>query len=124
MTDDGHSTSRYEPVPLALWMIAIVTIAPFPILATAYGWGAPDIALPALGAILTWTAVVLAFLGGVRWGLESGRPTPRLYRLLISIASPIAAECLKPWPEHGEATTTLSWPGRASTMKRVSSVQV
>jgi hypothetical protein len=91
VTEDGHSTSRYEPVPLALWMIAIATIAPFPVLAAAYGWGAADIARPALSAILTWTAVVLAFLGGVRWGLESGRPRPRLYRLLISIASPVAA---------------------------------
>jgi hypothetical protein len=48
-------------------------------------------AQPALSLILTWSGCVLAFLGGVRWGLESGRPAPRSERLLISVLSPVAA---------------------------------
>jgi hypothetical protein len=91
VTHQPEPRVRYERAPLALWLIAVVTIAPFPIAAVAYGWGAADVARPALTVILTWTAVVLAFLGGVRWGLESGLPMPRLYRLLISISSPVVA---------------------------------
>ena len=90
MTDDPGAR-RWEAIPPALWIIALGSLAPFPLSAIAYGWGAPDIARPALGVILTWSGCVLAFLGGVRWGLESGRPSPRPYRLVISVASPVAA---------------------------------
>ncbi len=91
VTDGAGPKARYERAPAPLWAIAVATIAPFPIAAVAYGWGPPEIARPGLTAILTWTAIVLAFLGGVRWGLESGLATPRLYRLLISIGSPVVA---------------------------------
>src|SRR4051794_38377988 len=82
---------RYESIPPALWAIALFALAPFPISAAIYGWGPADIARPALTVILTWSGCVLAFLGGVRWGLESGRPAPRPERLVISVLSPVAA---------------------------------
>lgn len=91
VTDGMRPKVRYERIPLALWLIVAAAIAPFPLAAVAYGWGAPEVARPALTVILNWSALVLAFLGGVRWGMESGLPSPRLYRLLISIAAPIAA---------------------------------
>lgn len=91
MTDDPQVKPRWESIPPALWIIALVSLAPFPLAAIAYGWGPPDIARPALGVILNWSGCVLAFLGGVRWGLESGRPSPRPGRLLISVASPVVA---------------------------------
>ena len=86
-----HGPRRWESIPPALWGIALAALAPFPISAAIYGWGAPDAARPALTLILTWSGCVLAFLGGVRWGLESGRPSPRAERLLISVLSPVAA---------------------------------
>jgi hypothetical protein len=82
---------RWESIPPALWAIALVALAPFPISAVLYGWGPPDLARTALRLILTWSGCVLAFLGGVRWGLESGRARPRAERLLISVLSPVAA---------------------------------
>lgn len=91
VTDEPDVTARYETIPPALWIIAISALAPFPFAAAAYGWGPADIARPALTVILTWSGVVLAFLGGVRWGLETGRPKPRAERLLISVLSPLVA---------------------------------
>lgn len=85
------SARRYDAIPPALWIIALSALAPFPLAAIAYGWGPPDIARPALTVILNWSGCVLAFLGGVRWGLESGRPKPRAERLLISVLSPVVA---------------------------------
>ncbi len=90
-TDEPQVSGRYETIPPALWIIAICALGPFPIAAAAYGWGAPDLAKPALTVILTWSGVVLAFLGGVRWGMETVRPKPRAERLLISVLSPVAA---------------------------------
>ncbi|HEX2816585.1 MAG TPA: DUF3429 domain-containing protein [Phenylobacterium sp.] len=91
VTDGPHVSVRYDAIPPALWAIALATLAPFPLAAIAYGWGPPDVARPALTVILNWSGCVLAFLGGVRWGLESGRPKPRPARLVISVLSPVVA---------------------------------
>jgi Protein of unknown function (DUF3429) len=91
VTDMPDVSPPYDSIPPALWVIAICALAPFPLAAAAYGWGAPEVARPALTVILTWSGVVLAFLGGVRWGMESGRPKPRAQRLLISVLSPVVA---------------------------------
>ncbi|HZZ33450.1 MAG TPA: DUF3429 domain-containing protein [Phenylobacterium sp.] len=91
VTDEPHASARYDAIPPALWIIALASLAPFPLAAIAYGWGPADVARPALTVILNWSGCVLAFLGGVRWGLESGRPKPRPARLLISVLSPVAA---------------------------------
>ena len=91
VTDMPEPAVRYDSIPPALWAIAICALAPFPLAAAAYGWGAADVARPALTVILTWSGVVLAFLGGVRWGMESVRPKPRAQRLLISELSPVVA---------------------------------
>jgi hypothetical protein len=91
MTDEPHASGRYESIPPALWVIAVCALAPFPLAAIAYGWGSPEVARPALTVILNWSGVVLAFLGGVRWGMESGRPKPRPERLVISVMSPVVA---------------------------------
>ena len=91
VTDDPGAASRWEAIPPALWIIAIGSLAPFPLAAIAYGWGPSDMARPALSVILNWSGCVLAFLGGVRWGMESGRPHARPYRLVISVASPVVA---------------------------------
>ena len=89
VTDGPHISARVDHIPPALWIIAVFALAPFPLSAAAYGWGAPDLARPALTVILTWSGVILAFLGGARWGLESARPNPRAERLVISVLSPV-----------------------------------
>jgi hypothetical protein len=91
VTEQPDASRPYDAIPPALWGIALFALAPFPLAAIAYGWGAPDVARPALTVILTWSGVVLAFLGGVRWGMETVRPKPRAERLLISVLSPIVA---------------------------------
>jgi hypothetical protein len=80
----------HAPAPLALWLIALLGLLPFPVSAIAYAWGPADLAGPALRVMLTWSAVMLGFLGGIRWGLESGRAEPRWTRLATSVLSPTA----------------------------------
>jgi hypothetical protein len=91
VNDQPSAAARHDAIPPTLWLIALSALAPFPLAALAYGWGPPAVALPALTVILTWSGVVLAFLGGVRWGMETVRPRPRAERLLISVLSPIVA---------------------------------
>jgi hypothetical protein len=81
-----------EPkTPRPLWVIAFLGLAPFPVAAGVYCYGPADMAGPALSLMITWCAIVLGFLGGVRWGLETGRPAPRWTRLAASTVSPVAA---------------------------------
>ena len=70
-----------EAAPASLWGMALLALAPFPIAAGVYGYGPPAASREAVTVLLTWSAVVLCFLAGVRWGLETGRPRPRRARL-------------------------------------------
>ena len=91
LMDDTEAGSRDEAPPVALWAIAVLALAPFPSAALAYGYGPPEVARPALTIILTWSAVVMSFLGGVRWGMETGRVEVRAGRQVISVTSAVVA---------------------------------
>lgn len=88
--DDVRPAPRAESIPPALWAIALVALSPFPVSAILYSYGPPDIMRPALTSLLSWSAVVLAFLGGVRWGLETREPNPRATRQLFSALCAVA----------------------------------
>lgn len=89
--------------PLPLWVIALAALAPFPISAAIYAFGPPHLAEDALTVILTWSAVVMSFVGGVRWGMETVRAAPRPSRLAGSVIGPVFAWMLilarGRWPE-------------------------
>ena len=91
LMDEAEVVPRNEAPPFALWTIAVLALAPFPVSAIAYAYGPPQAAHPALTIILTWSAIVMSFLGGVRWGMETGRIAPRWPRLVISVFSGVAA---------------------------------
>jgi len=60
------------------------------------------------------------FLSYVRWRRSNGERSTfdGQSRSRSASASPIAAECLNPWPEQGEAKITRSCSGCASITKR------
>jgi hypothetical protein len=89
----GRTASR-ESAPVSLWAMAVLSLLPFPVSAAIYGYGPPAMAREAVTVLLTWSAVVLSFLAGVRWGLESGRRVPRRGRLAIAIGIALIAWAL------------------------------
>ncbi len=80
----------YESPPVLLWVIALLSLSPFPVAAALYCYGPPQLHGPAMYGLLTWSAMVLSFLGGVRWGLETREPRPRVPRLLFSALAAVA----------------------------------
>lgn len=80
-----------KSAPAPLWTIAILALTVFPVSAAVYVFGPLDLRAGALTALQLWSAMVLSFLGGVRWGLESARPKPRWTRLFSSVLSSVAA---------------------------------
>lgn len=89
--DDVRPAPGAESIPAALWTIALVALSPFPILALGYCYGPPEWTAMALTTLLAWSAVTLAFLGGVRWGLETREPNPRIMRQAFSFLCAVAA---------------------------------
>lgn len=83
--DDG------DPIPLGLWIIAGLAIAPFPAAALAYCYGPAEWSRGSMSLLLDWSAVALSFLGGVRWGLETREPRPRSLRQAFSALCAVAA---------------------------------
>jgi hypothetical protein len=83
-----------DAAPRPIWLVSLIGLLGFPIPAIIYAYGPAHLGELALNALVTWSAVVLGFLGGVRWGLESGRPTPRWTRLLASTVSPFVGWAL------------------------------
>lgn len=79
-----------EAAPKPIWAVSLLGLLGFPVPAMIYAYGPDRMGALALTGLITWSAVVLAFLGGVRWGLESSRPIVRWPRLLASTISPIA----------------------------------
>ena len=89
--DDVRPAARAEAIPGALWGIALVALAPFPVSAMIFCYGPAAWGVTSLNALLAWSAVTLAFLGGVRWGLETREPSPRALRQAFSFLCAVAA---------------------------------
>ncbi len=89
--DDVRPPAGTEAIPAALWAIALVALAPFPAAAIGYCYGPAAWAAPSLTLLIAWSAITLAFLGGVRWGLETREPRPRAMRQAFSFLCAVAA---------------------------------
>ena len=89
--DDVRPARRAESIPLALWVIALLALVPFPGSALVYCYGPPSARTGALTTLMAWSAVVLSFLGGVRWGLVTREPLPRWTRQAFSALCALAA---------------------------------
>lgn len=92
--DDIRLPGRHETPPAVLWVIVALAIAPFVASAAVYLHGPAGASYRAMTVVLTWSAAVLAFLGGVRWGLETARRRVRRSRLAASAVAPTAAAVL------------------------------
>jgi hypothetical protein len=80
VTDDARPARRAETPPAALWAIALVALVPFPAAALLYCYGPRADQTISLTVLFAWSALVLSFLGGVHWGLETREPEPRWQR--------------------------------------------
>ena len=81
------------------WFLALAGAIPF-LLATAalFVSDASAVRVPAITALVTYSAVILSFLGGIEWGLairdESGNEGTRAAALGLSTVSSLAAWAL------------------------------
>lgn len=77
------------------WILTIAGAIPFAV-ATAYIFrGETHVRIPAIAALVTYSAVILSFLGGIEWGLalreEAGNERTRAVALGLSTVPSLAA---------------------------------
>ena len=78
------------------WFLSLAGAVPF-LVATAalYASDSSSVRVPAITALVTYSAVILSFLGGIEWGLairdESGNEATRVIALGLSTVSSLAA---------------------------------
>jgi len=77
------------------WILTIAGAIPFAV-ATAFMFrGEAHVRVPAIAALITYSAVVLSFLGGIEWGLalreEAGNEMTRAVALGLSTVPSLAA---------------------------------
>ena len=78
------------------WFLTLAGVVPF-VLATGalFASDASSVRVPAITALVTYSAVILSFLGGIEWGLairdDSGNEASRAIALGLSTVSSLAA---------------------------------
>jgi hypothetical protein len=77
--------------PVAAWVLGLTSAAPFAVMAVLFCWGPKDLHGPAGRALLVYSAAIVSFMGGSRWGLEASRASPRWAVLGPGMASPLLA---------------------------------
>jgi hypothetical protein len=86
------SSGDAEPASPAALALGTAGLIPFWAAALAYAFGPPQLAGPALLALLAYSAAILSFLGGARWGMEiAARRPPRASVLALSSLPALAA---------------------------------
>jgi hypothetical protein len=80
-----------EPIPLSALFLGLAGLIPF-IIAASVVWAYPAYRSEALMAGIAYGAVILSFLGGIRWGTAIGPYAPaRLRReFTLSVLPPLA----------------------------------
>ncbi|MFZ5670805.1 MAG: DUF3429 domain-containing protein [Pseudomonadota bacterium] len=82
-------------VPAPAWVLGVISLSPFYVSAGVYCYGPPQLRVMGLAGLIGWSTAMLAYLGGVRAGLELGRDhPPRWWSLALSLLTPAAGFAL------------------------------
>ena len=77
------------------WILTIAGVIPFAVAIAFMFRGESHVRVPAIAALITYSAVVLSFLGGIEWGLalreEAGNEMTRAVALGLSTVPSLAA---------------------------------
>lgn len=85
--------------PRAASMLGYAGVAPFALLAPLQVFGHDEIGEQALRAFLAYGAVILSFLGGIRWGVATRFNGSRAGAWLVSVLPSLWAFFFLVWPD-------------------------
>ena len=78
--------------PASAATLGVLGLLPFIAASGIYAYGPPQLAGPGLLTLLTYSAAILSFLGGARWGVEMAvRRQPRWTVMAAAVAASLVA---------------------------------
>lgn len=101
----GRSADAAGPVNARL--LGYSGVIPFAACAAVLAWGSVQWHQGALSAFMIYGAVILSFIGGIRWGAAVSGGQVRTSPLVISVLPSLWAAFFLWWPEPGAAVAGL-----------------
>lgn len=80
--------------PAGPWILGLLATLPFAIGAAVYCWGPSILRGHSSRGLLLYSATLISFMAGSRWGVEVGRAPPRFSVLIPAMATPLLAVIL------------------------------
>ena len=96
-----------KPVPRSAAMLGYAGVIPFAALAAIFALSPATLAERALDGFLIYGAVILSFLGGIRWGAACSSASERAGALAISVLPSLWAAFFLWWPDAKSAAWGL-----------------
>ena len=94
-------------IPPTARLLGYAGVLPFAALALAHVFGNAAISGHALRSFLAYSAVILSFLGGIRWGVATRFEPSQAGALVISVLPGLWAFACLLWPDPGVAVWGL-----------------
>jgi len=96
-----------KPIPRFAKILGYCGVFPFAILAVIHYYGGQQLKVAALQAFLAYGAVILSFLGGIRWGVASMDGRFKGMAPFVSVLPSLWAFACLLWPDAGHAVWGL-----------------
>ena len=101
------SDQKSAHVPQAARALGFAGVLPFAALAVAYAWSGSGLQEPALAGFIAYSALILSFLGGIRWGVASRSKARQATALAISVLPSLWAFACLAWPREAASVWGL-----------------
>ena len=98
---------KSKTIPFAAKILGYSGLLPFAVLAVAHFYGSPPVRDWALQGFLAYGAIILSFLGGIRWGVASVDDRFQGAAPIIAVLPSLWAFACLLWPEPGQAVWAL-----------------
>lgn len=96
-----------KAIPRVAKILGYSGVLPFAVLALAHYYGSPQVRVWALQGFLAYGAIILSFLGGIRWGVASLDDRFRGMAPFIAVLPSLWAFSCLLWPESGQAVWAM-----------------
>lgn len=94
-------------IPLSAAGLGYAGLIPFALCTIVLAWDKPTWQPVALEAFITYSAIILSFLGGIRWGAASSGRQARSGALAFSVLPSLWAALILLWPNEYAAVWGL-----------------
>jgi hypothetical protein len=98
---------KSQAIPFSAKLLGYFGVLPFAVLAVVHYYGAVEVEAWAVQGFLAYGAVILSFLGGIRWGVASVDDRFRGAAPFIAVLPSLWAFACLLWPDPGHAVWAL-----------------